>query len=107
MKKSTVVALATCFLLSASLLAAQDADQNFSPDQLDNLLAPVALYPDPLLAQVLTASTFVDQVNMAALMMHDHNDPRAIDAQSWDVSVKSVAHYPSVLFMMSSKPDWT
>src|SRR5690348_12319998 len=49
----------------------QDQDQeapyeNFSPDQLDNLLSPIALYPDPLLAQVLVAATFPDQVEEAA-----------------------------------------
>src|SRR5580658_4429249 len=103
MKKTRIVAVAITFLFSASLLASQ----NFSPDQLDNLLAPVALYPDPLLAQVLTASTFVDQVEAAAGMLNGHADSRWIDAQPWDVSVKSVAHYPGVLRMMSEKPDWT
>lgn len=79
----------------------------FSADQLDNLVAPIALYPDPLLAQVLPASTFVDQIDEASRFVRANNDPNAIDAQPWDVSVKSVAHYPSVLYMMSSKIDWT
>ncbi|MGD1158281.1 MAG: DUF3300 domain-containing protein [Terriglobia bacterium] len=79
----------------------------FSADQLDNLLAPIALYPDPLLAQVLPASTFVDQIDEASRWLRANNDPNGIDAQPWDVSVKSVAHYPSVLYMMSSKIDWT
>jgi hypothetical protein len=79
----------------------------FSADQLDNLLAPIALYPDPLLAQVLPASTFVDQIDEASRWLRANNDPNGIDEQAWDVSVKSVAHYPSVLYMMSSKIDWT
>src|ERR1022692_1827189 len=103
--------LAICLLFSASVFApqgaAQGSDQNFSPDQLDNLLAPVALYPDPLLAQVLTAATFVDQVQAASQMLGGRNDSRWIDAQPWDVSVKSVAHYPSVIRMMNDKADWT
>ena len=56
MKKTLAAALAICFTLSTIQLTAQGAP--FSPPQLDNLLAPVALYPDPLLAQVLTAATF-------------------------------------------------
>ena len=83
------------------------ASELFSADQLDNLLAPIALYPDPLLAQVLPASTFVDQIDEASRWLRANNDPNGIDEQAWDVSVKSVAHYPSVLYIMSSKIDWT
>jgi hypothetical protein len=79
----------------------------FSPDQLDNLLAPIALYPDPLLAQVLIAATFVDQVDEASRWIRANNNPEAIDDQAWDVSVKAVAHYPPVLEMMSDQLDWT
>ena len=79
----------------------------FSADQLDNLLAPIALYPDPLLAQVLLASTFVDQIDEASRWLRANNDPNGIDNAPWDVSVKAVAHYPSVLYMMSDKIDWT
>ncbi|MGH9558640.1 MAG: DUF3300 domain-containing protein [Bryobacteraceae bacterium] len=79
----------------------------FSPDQLDNLLAPVALYPDPLLAQVLLAATFPDQIDDAARFVRAGADPNAIDQQPWDVSVKSVAHYPSVIQMMDDQLDWT
>ncbi len=82
-------------------------DYRISPDQLENLLAPVALYPDPLLAQILVAATFADQVNDAARWMHAYNDPYGVDAQPWDVSVKAIAHYPKVLFMMADRIDWT
>jgi len=81
--------------------------QNFTPEQLDNLLAPIALYPDPLLAQVLVAATFPDQIDEAARYLRSGADPNTIDAQSWDVSVKSVAHYPTVLYMMDNRLDWT
>jgi len=81
--------------------------QNFSSDELDNLLAPIALYPDPLLAQVLVAATFPDQVDEAARYLRAGADPNGIDDQPWDVSVKSVAHYPTVLYMMDNRLDWT
>jgi hypothetical protein len=83
------------------------SEERFSAEQLDNLLAPIALYPDPLLAQVLVAATFVDQLDEAAQWMRAYNDPGAIDHQPWDISVKAVAHYPSVLYMMSDRIDWT
>ncbi len=83
-----------------------DAYQPFTPEQLDNLLAPIALYPDPLLAQVLPAATFVDQVQQAAGWVQS-NGENGIDGQYWDVSVKAVAHYPMVIQMMATRIDWT
>jgi hypothetical protein len=80
--------------------------ENFSPDQLDNLVSPVALYPDPLLAQVFVAATFPDQVEEAARYVRE-NGQNGIDNQDWDVSVKAVAHYPTVIGMMADKIDWT
>lgn len=93
----------------AAKSAAQESDnyyEPFSPDQLDNLLAPIALYPDPLLSQVLVAATFVDDIDEAARWVRAHG-PNAIDGQPWDVSVKAVAHYPTVIYMMADKIDWT
>ncbi|HXN07077.1 MAG TPA: DUF3300 domain-containing protein, partial [Nitrospiria bacterium] len=83
------------------------SDDMFSQDQLDNLLAPIALYPDPLLAQILIAATFVDQVDEAARWIRGNRNPGAIDYQPWDVSVKAVAHYPPIIQMMSDQLDWT
>src|SRR5580704_6320698 len=80
--------------------------ENFSPDQLDNLVSPIALYPDPLLAQVFVAATFPDQVEEAARYVRE-NGQNGIDQQDWDVSVKAVAHYPTVIGMMADKIDWT
>lgn len=86
-------------------------DQNYqyvpySPEQLDNLLAPIALYPDPLLAQVLPAATFTDQIDEAARYVQAYGED-GVDDQPWDVSVRSVAHYPDVLYMMDERMDWT
>ena len=99
---------------AASALMLQDPQQPtaaasvvpFTADQLDNLVAPVALYADPLLAQVLLASTFPDQIAEAAQYVRA-NGTNGIDDQYWDVSVKAVAHYPTVLNMMDSQIDWT
>ncbi len=99
---------ATKHSVTATVEAQQEpSTELFSPDQLDNLLAPIALYPDPLLAQVLLAATYMDQVDEASRWLRATNNANAIDAQPWDVSVKAVAHYPAVLYMMSDQLDWT
>src|SRR3974390_910315 len=66
----------------------------YSPEQLDNLLAPIALYPDPLLAQVFVAATFPDEVEEAGRYTRA-NGEEGVDDQDWDVSVRAVAHYPT------------
>jgi hypothetical protein len=115
MKKSLAVLLAAIFLSSpvagvrpfaAAPAEAQQYDR-LSREELDNLLAPVALYPDPLLAQILVAATFDEDVEDASAFVRRRNDPNAIDNQPWDVSVKAVAHYPSVINMMAERIDWT
>jgi Protein of unknown function (DUF3300) len=109
MGKNLAVLLALSLMVLAPPLVAQDdaGYEPFSPDQLDNLLAPIALYPDPLLAQVLVAATFPDQVDEAARFVRDDAKPDDIDAQEWDVSVKAVAHYSEVMETMGDKLDWT
>jgi hypothetical protein len=93
----------------ANALATQDEDYEtyFSSEQLENLVAPIALYPDPLLAQVLLAATFPDQIDEAARTIRAYGAGYAVDSTPWDVSVKAVAHYPTVLSMMADKIDWT
>jgi Protein of unknown function (DUF3300) len=86
----------------------------YSAGQLDALLAPVALYPDALLAQVLMASTFPLQVVDAERWVADPSNKAlqgdalvaAIADKSWDPSVKSLVPFPQVLAMMSGKLDW-
>src|ERR1700677_3423321 len=96
-----------CFLYALPTAILTEDAVSFSPDQLDDLLAPIALYPDPLLAQILLAATFPDQIDEAARYVRGGGDPGGIDAQDWDVSVKAVSHYPRVLYMMADKLDWT
>ncbi len=92
---------------ASAAVSADDSYEMFYPEQLDNLTAPIALYPDPLLAQVLLAASFPEQIDEAARFLRAGADPKAIDDQPWDVSVKAVAHYPTVLFMMADDLDWS
>jgi Protein of unknown function (DUF3300) len=94
--------------LAGPALPSQDFgdDEYFSAEQLDNLLAPIALYPDPLLAQVLLAATFVDQVDEAARYVRARGQ-FGVDDGPWDVSVKAVAHYPLVLDYLADHLNWT
>ena len=95
--------------------AASADDQNYSNEQLDALLAPIALYPDQLLTQVLMASVYADQVKAADAWVKQpaHKDltgdalDKALAGQSWDPSVKSLVPFPQVLDMMSENADWT
>ena len=85
----------------------------FTPEQLEQIAAPVALYPDPLLAQVLMASTYPLEVVQAARFVKDHQDLKGdqlnekLKDQSWDDSVKSLVSFPEVLSLMDGKLDWT
>jgi len=85
----------------------------FKQEELDQLLAPIALYPDALLAQVLMASTYpLDIVSAERWVkanpgLKDKALQDALEKQPWDTSVKSLAVFPQVLAMMSEKLDWT
>ncbi|HSB96934.1 MAG TPA: DUF3300 domain-containing protein [Spongiibacteraceae bacterium] len=108
--------LARALVLAASLLAmavaAEDAPPSFSSEQLEQLTAPIALYPDSLLSQVLMAATYPADVADAAKWSKQHSEQKgddavkAVESQSWDPSVKSLAAFPQVLAMMGEKPDW-
>jgi len=85
----------------------------FSQQELDQLLAPIALYPDALFAQVLMASTYpLDVVSAERWVranpgLKDKALQDALEKQPWDPSVKSLAVFPQVLMMMSEQLDWT
>jgi uncharacterized protein DUF3300 len=92
--------------------SAQDAPQAFKPEELDQLVAPIALHPDALVAQILMASTYPIEVVQAARFVKDKpglsgdqvND--ALKQYPWDDSVKSLVFFPQVLSMMNEKLDW-
>jgi hypothetical protein len=81
--------------------------EQLTPEQIDALLAPIALYPDPLVAIILPAATFPTDVVMAARYLNAGGDPAAIDDQTWDDSVKALARYPDVLKWMDQNLTWT
>ena len=84
-----------------------------SSSQLQALVAPIALYPDALVAQVLAASTFPDQVAIANYWFQQNKSlsgtalMQAVDKQSWDPSVKALTQFPSVLENLSKNLTWT
>jgi hypothetical protein len=86
---------------------------SMSAEQLNALLAPIALYPDPLVAQILAASTFPDQVAVADYWVQQNKSltgsalTQAVDKQTWDPSVKALTAFPSVLDNMAKNLNWT
>jgi hypothetical protein len=85
----------------------------FSEAQIEQLAAPIALYPDPLLTQILMASTYPLEVVEAARWSRDNPNDKgtslegAMQSQSWDPSVKALTAVPQTLEMMNDKLDWT
>jgi hypothetical protein len=91
MKAPVACLLAIC--LAATTMAQAPAGGGpataYSPEQLDQLLAPIALYPDPLIAIILPASTAPSDVALAEQYLAAGGNPAGIDSQSWDPSVKA------------------
>ncbi|MBF0506793.1 MAG: DUF3300 domain-containing protein [Nitrospirae bacterium] len=81
-------------------------EHTFTDQELDNLMAPIALYPDPLLAQILPASTYPSEVADEAAWLRQGGDISRIDEQNWAESVRAMAHYPDALYMMADNIDW-
>ncbi len=87
--------------------------KQFSQEELDQLLAPIALYPDALLAQIFMAATYPLEVVEAERWVKQNKSlegtalTAALEQQTWDPSVKSLVNFPQVLAMMSEKLDWT
>ena len=100
-------------LASAQEVAADFGSQQLDTGQLDQLVAPIALYPDPLLAQVLMASTYPLEVVQADRFakenkkLKDEKLKEALEKQNWDASVKDLVSTPTVLATMGDKLDWT
>jgi uncharacterized membrane protein YgcG len=81
--------------------------------ELQSIVAPIALYPDSLVAQILNAATFPDQVAVANYWLEQNKSltgsalMNAVDGQSWDPSVKALTQFPSVLNNMAQNLSWT
>ena len=112
-----MVLLLVCLLAVPPAVFAQNskatAVKKFSQEELDQMLAPIALYPDALLAQVLMASTYPLEVVMADRWVKQNKNlsgdklKDAAEKQPWDPSVKALVPFPDVLSTMTEKLDWT
>src|SRR5271155_4918655 len=82
-------------------------------EELQSLVAPIALYPDALVAQILGAATFPDQIAVASYWLQQNKNltgsalMQAVDKQSWDPSVKALTQFPTVLNNMAQNISWT
>jgi hypothetical protein len=122
------VLLASALLISAPIIAvaqtsepsnspptvqSQPGDQLLKPEQIEALVAPIALYPDDLLANVLAASTYPLEVVQADRWLKERKNLKGdalrieVEKQAWDDSVKALTSTADVLSMMSDKVDWT
>jgi hypothetical protein len=110
-----LLSLAACFaLIGAPLTAAQapaasgNAAQAPSPEDLERLVGPIALYPDDLVAVILPASTNPLQIVQADRFLEKRKkDPKAPIDDNWDDPVKTLLNYPEVVKQMSADLDWT
>lgn len=119
----TIVGIVALMLLASLGVCAQTTappqvvprNAQFTGEQLDQILAPIALYPDPLLAQVLMAATYPLEIVKADRWLNDPNNAAlkgdqlaaALQQQPWDPSVKSLVPFPQILRMMDDNLTWT
>ncbi|HPD60935.1 MAG TPA: DUF3300 domain-containing protein [Thermodesulfobacteriota bacterium] len=123
MRKKQIVRIICLVFLSAiivtpsNMLGSQEVStpiqDRFSQEELDQMLAPIALYPDSLLSQMLMAATYPLEIVESARWLGKNPDlkgellDQALKEKYWDVSVKSLAHFPQVLAMMDENIEWT
>jgi hypothetical protein len=121
MRRKTFLRVILVMLLCVNLaippgLMAQEANQGgpaFRPEEIDQLLAPIALYPDALLAQVLTSSTYPLEIVQAGRFVQQNKDLKgdkllaAAKDKDWEPSVKAMLSFPDVLLMMNDQLEWT
>jgi hypothetical protein len=114
-KRVSTTVVAAMLIVTMAVPSFAQAPPSYGPQQLDGLVARIALYPDPLLAQILTAATYGDQIPDAAQWADEHHYltgqelANAIqqDQVPWDPSVQALLPFPSVLDMMASDMAWT
>ena len=111
----TLVVLLACAAIGWNVAYAQAEGEPpvFKPEEIEALVAPIALYPDSLLSQVLMAATYPLEVVQAARWVKANPNVKgdaavkAVESQPWDVSVKSLVAFPQILEPMDQKLDWT
>lgn len=98
---------------NASAAETPEEPQPLTPEELDQLVAPIALYPDALVAQILGAATFPYEIVDATLWLKDNSQlkgealAKQVDQQSWDPAVKALTQFPSVLDNLAKNLAWT
>src|SRR5215472_15908218 len=109
-----IVLMGTILLATSPITCAQEAQQaNLSASEIDSIVSPIALYPDQLMAQILGAATYPDQVSAADDWIQSNGGLKgdalmqAADKQPWDPSVKALTEFPSVLDQMAKNLAWT
>ena len=113
MNKRYFIAVLLCGLAVASISAQEagplpsPAYEPLAPDELDELLGAIALYPDVLISEILPAATFPTQIVMADRYVTNGSDPITLDQQPWDSSVQALAHYPTLLQWLDDNLQWT
>ncbi len=104
--------LALCLAMALAGIVHAQGGATFPKEKLDQLTAPIALYPDALLAQVLMASTYPADVKDAAAWSRANSETKgdeavtAVQDKPWDPSVQSLVAFPQVIIMMGEKPEW-
>ena len=114
MQRESIFTVMLVVILSAGVIArAQEPAPPPAPGMqlrsgadLDQMLGPIALYPDPLIAQILPAATLPSEIVLADRYVNGGGDPNLIDQQPWDPSVKALARYPTVLKWMDDNLAW-
>src|SRR6266516_4638263 len=125
LSKRILVALLSCLLVqftaqAGSYTSASQSGQQpqgpaagQTPQELQQLVAPIALYPDALVAQILAASTYPNEIVEADRWMQSHSNlkgeelAKEVDKQPWDPSIKALTQFPSVLENMDKNRSWT
>ena len=114
LRRARVCAPVWCLAVGALIISglapipATAQTASLSVAEIERLVAPIALYPDPLIAQILPASTYPDEVAAAADYIAQHGPTdKNIDKQGWDPSIAALARYPEALNKMADDMDWT
>jgi hypothetical protein len=108
-----LIAVFAVAIAGAARAQTQGDPPPFKPEEIEALVAPIALYPDSLLSQVLMASTYPLEIVQAARWVKANPNVKgdaavkAVGDQTWDVSVKSLVAFPQALEPMNEKLDWT
>src|SRR6266536_1478389 len=100
-------------VMTTTTPAAEQATSKLPSDQLDSLVAPIALYPDQLLSQTLVASTYPLEIIQLQQWMEKNKNLKgqalsgAVEKQSWDPSIQAMATFPDVVNRMADNIQWT